>query len=428
MRKSIRTTALILVLVMAFALTASGSGDTIRMVAPQLGFNDDQIAAREAAGEIDNPFNQYYIGVRDALGAEYPEYDIEYVDWGWAETLDQKQRSLIAAGDAPDLIAGEIFIPTYASEGILEPLPDDIVDMSNPSFLVYDNDGRAVAVAHKASIFMLFYNKDILSAAGLDPDKPPTTWDEWKSMSDQITAAGNGEFWGGGVPSFPHAGGALRATPFFRQNGTDFYKDGKVNLDDPKLQETLSFIREMNRNLPAGLGNGADEGPLWDAFQKTKNIGFVVDGSWQASGSARNNVNWGVAPLPLPEGGVEGNCLVGAVYHGVPKTAANKEASFNLIRTALREDLQKIWIDETVCVPLNSIINNTSLYEHNETLMVAMNALKGGQYSGLASFPKNDSQVWEIINQKLLARTTMTEDDIAAICGDALREIEPLIQ
>jgi len=402
--------------------------EPITLVAPKIGLNDDQLAVEEAAEGGLSEGALYYIAVMDTIAEEYPNYEMEYVDWGWAETLDQKQRALITSGDVPDIVAGETFIPTYAMEGILEPLPQDIVDMVNPSFMVYDADGVPVAVAQKSAVFMLFYNKDLMAQAGLDPETPPTTWDEWQEMSDAITAAGNGDFYGGGIPSFPHAGGALRATPFFRQMGTDFAVDGQPNLTDPKLQETLQYIREMNANFPAGLANQADEGPLWTAFEKDHTIGFVVNGTWEANGAEVNGVNWGVAPLPMPEGGVTGNCLVGSVYNAVPKAAKNKEASFNVIRAVLKYENQLLQLDDNVCSPLNAIIEDTSLYEDNPTLMTAFESVRNGEFAGLATFAKNDGQAWEIINNKVLARTTITDDDIATICEDAQAEIEPLLE
>lgn len=429
MKKSLTLlVALLLVVSLAAPGLAAAAGDKIKLVAPLIGYNDDQIAAANANPDGYSAADNYYTSVRKTVEETYPNYEVEWADWGWAETLDQKQRALIASGDAPDIVAGETFMPTYANEGILEPLPQDIVDLVNPSFLIFDRDGKAVAVAHKSAIFMLFYNKDLMIAAGLDPEQPPKTWAEFKQMSDAITKAGEGKFYGGGVPTFPHAGGALRATPFFRQMGTDFSKDTLSNLSDPKLQQTLQFIREMDANFPAGLGNNSDEGPLWTAFEKDKSIAFVVNGAWEATGAAGNGINWGVAPLPLPEGGVDGNCMVGSVYNAVPKASKHKEEAFNLIRAALKYENQLLWLPQTVCVPLKSIIEDTSLYADNPTLVVAMNALKNGAYAGLASFAKNDAQVWEIIDTKVLARTTMTQDSIETICAEADAEIAALLK
>ena len=308
----------------------------------------------------------------------------------------------------------------------MSPLPQDIVDLVNPTFLLYDPDGVPVGVAVKSSIFLLFYNKDLMAAAGLDPETPPTTWEEWKQMSDAITAAGNGEFYGGGIPSFPHAGGALRATPFFRQCGTDFAIDGQDNLSDPALQETLQFIREMNANFPEGLGNNAEEGPLWDAFN-AGTIAFAVDGSWRGSACVSNGLNWGVCQLPTKDG-TPGNCLVGSIILSVSSTGAHKEEAFNLLRECLVEENEMVWLTESVCPPLNSIINNEELYADDVVLMSEMDALKNGTYGGLAVFEKNDSAIWEIIVQQVLARVTMTEDGIATICSDAQAQIRQLLQ
>lgn len=406
--------------------------EKIKLVAPKLGYNDTQIAtAKKNAADQNKDLlheDKYYISVRESIERDYPNYDVDYADWGWAEQLDQKQRTLLTSGDAPSLVAGETFMPTYANEGILSPLPQDIVDSVNPSFLIYDKDNKPVAVAYKASIFMLFYNKDLLQKAGLDPETPPKTWAEWQKASEAVTKAGSGQFYGGGVPSFPHIGGALRATPFFRQLATDFAKDGKPNLMDENVKTALEFIRTMNANFPQGLGNNTNEEPMWNAFEKDQNIAFVVNGSWEAFNATRHDVNWGVAPLPLPEGGEVGNCMVGAVYLAVPKAAKNQDACFNLIRKALDPDNLIHYIHETTPPALKSIIEDPAVYEGNETLSVAMKALQDATYTGLVSFPKNDSQIWEIINQQVLSRVTMTNDPIDTICAEAQAKIEALLE
>ena len=202
--------------------------------------------------------------------------------------------------------------------------------------------------------------------------------------------------------------------------------DGKDNLSDPDLQATLQFIREMNRNFPEGLGNNSEEDPLWNAFN-AGTIAFAVDGSWRAAAATSNDLNWGVAQLPTRDGKA-GNCLVGTIYLSVSSSSANKEAAFDVLRECLAEKNETIWLTESVCPPLKSIIDDESNYADDPVLMMEMEALKNGTYSGLAVFSKNDSAVWEIINRQVLARVTMTEDDIATICADAQAQIAMLLQ
>ncbi len=142
------------------------AAEKIHLTVPKVGYNQDQINTANAKEGGPTYEDRYYMTVTENLAKNLPDYEMEYVDWGWGETLDQKQRALFAAGSAPDIVAGETFIPSYAAEGLLEPLPQEIVDLVNPSFLVYDNDGKAVAVAYKSSIFMIFYNKALLQHLG----------------------------------------------------------------------------------------------------------------------------------------------------------------------------------------------------------------------------------------------------------------------
>ena len=415
---------------------AESADGKITLSLVQLGYNDTQIEAAETkdGGPVNSDL--YYMTNREKAEAAYPNITFEWNDWGWAETLDQKQRAAIAAGNPPTCIAGESFIPTYINSGILQEVPAEVLEGIDPSFVAYGADGKAYAVAYKTSIFMLFYNKDILEKAGLDPEVAPSTWSEWQAMSEQITAAGAGEYWGGGIPSFPNNGGALRATPFFRQLGTDFVDGEEINLDDPKVQQVLEFIRTMDKNFPAGLGNNADEGPMWNAFEKEgeQNLAFAINGTWQEASALRNGVNLGIAPLPLPdEGGEIGNCLVGTVYIGVPVGVSEEEtaAFWDFYKNiCLSEEQLMHWINDSYAVPLTSMLEDDSLYEGDDkaALRVAVEALRAGTYQGQAAFVKNDSQVWEIINQQVLARVTMTQDPIEEICAQAQAQIEPLLK
>lgn len=411
-------------------------GDEIKLAVVMLGYNDAQIEAANAKEEGLSSSDKYYMGVRETAEEKYPDVTFEWNDWGWAETLDQKQRAAISAGNYPSCIAGESFIPTYANGGILQVVPDSVLEGIDKSFVYYGADEKPYAVAYKTSVFMLFYNKDLLEKAGLDPDTPPKTWSEWQDMSAKITEAGAGEYWGGGIPSFPHNGGALRATPFFRQLGTDFGGGDEINLDDPKVQEVLQFIRTMNEYFPPGLGNNVDEGPMWNAFEKVgeQNLAFAVNGTWQESSAIRNGVNVGVAPLPLPdEGGEVGNCLVGTVYIGVPVgvSEAETKAFWDFYRNVcLSEELLKNWIDDNTAVPLSSLLEDESLYEGEGKagIRVAVESLLAGTFTGQTAFAKNDSQVWEIINQQVLARVTMTDDPIDQICSEAQAQISGLLK
>jgi sn-glycerol 3-phosphate transport system substrate-binding protein len=41
-----------------------------------------------------------------------------------------------------------------------------------------------------SSTTIMFYNKDMFAKAGLDPEKPPVTWQEFVGMAAKIKASG----------------------------------------------------------------------------------------------------------------------------------------------------------------------------------------------------------------------------------------------
>lgn len=53
-----------------------------------------------------------------------------------------------------------------------------------------DTDGNMLSMPFNSSTPILYYNKDIFEAAGLDPETPPTTWEEMGEMGQQIVDEG----------------------------------------------------------------------------------------------------------------------------------------------------------------------------------------------------------------------------------------------
>jgi sn-glycerol 3-phosphate transport system substrate-binding protein len=52
-----------------------------------------------------------------------------------------------------------------------------------------DTDGNMLSMPFNSSTPILYYNKDVFEAAGLDPETPPATWEEIESFSQQILDA-----------------------------------------------------------------------------------------------------------------------------------------------------------------------------------------------------------------------------------------------
>jgi multiple sugar transport system substrate-binding protein len=145
---------------------------------------------------------------------------------------------------------------------------------------------------------MIFYDKDMFRAAGLDPDHPAL------ATYDQFLAAA-GKLHDSGVATWAIAPSANND---FYQNWFDFYPlyiaesqgqqlvaNGKPTFDDAAGQAVAAFWAQLYRRglAPQETYNG-------DAFSDKKSAMAIV-GPW-AIAVYGSKVNWGVVPVPTSTG------------------------------------------------------------------------------------------------------------------------------
>jgi multiple sugar transport system substrate-binding protein len=105
----------------------------------------------------------------------------------------------IASGDVPDLMGMDlIYAPQFENADQLVDITDqtkdwpELADVSPGHKTVATFNNRLFGVPLYADVSALFYNKDLFTKAGLDPNKPPTSLAEVKADADKITALGGG--------------------------------------------------------------------------------------------------------------------------------------------------------------------------------------------------------------------------------------------
>jgi multiple sugar transport system substrate-binding protein len=105
----------------------------------------------------------------------------------------------VATGDVPDLMGMDlIYAPQFENAKQLVDITDqtkdwpEIQDVSPGHKTVATFDNRLFGVPLYADVSALFYNKDLFTKAGLDPNKPPTSLAEIRQYADKITALGGG--------------------------------------------------------------------------------------------------------------------------------------------------------------------------------------------------------------------------------------------
>ena len=283
--------ALLLVLAMALSLAACGAKadekTTVTMIAAQYGDKTaDWWANFEKKFEEANPDIDFVVDV---------------VSWNDIYTV---VNTRIANGEQPDLLNIDGFAD-YQADGLLKPVSEWVSDETYAKF--YDSfiaesivDGTVWAVPDLASARAMYYNKDILAAAGCEV---PTTWDELRTVCEKIKAYDSSIYpWG--VDMTTDEGQACFAY-YIWNNGGDFTDaNGNWTLNDPKNVEAIDFIVGMVKD---GLTNS-------DPAQETRYMNQDMFGAGKVAMMIGPNsiptyladggysINWGVAGIPSTTG------------------------------------------------------------------------------------------------------------------------------
>ena len=195
-----------------------------------------------------------------------------------------KLQTLIAGGAAPDVfeLNYENFV-SFASKGVLLDLSaaaaaDGTFDQSifYPRALeAFNYNGLQLGLPATFSTVVLFYNKDMFDAAGLDYPSEDWTWGDAVAAAEEMTDASAG-VWGLFSP--------VQFWEFYKkaaQNGCDFFNadETEATINTPQCVETLetmvSFVNDGIMPSDADMG-GVSDGDMFTSG----NIGMLVSGIW----------------------------------------------------------------------------------------------------------------------------------------------------
>ncbi|MFJ9611961.1 extracellular solute-binding protein [Kitasatospora sp. NPDC101176] len=175
----------------ALALSACGSGSdgstsadgvtTIRFVAADYGSNGQ------------NPGQEYWQGVISAFQQQNPKIrvDLQVINWN---DIDTQVKTMVQNGNQPDVLQTGGYAD-FAKNGQLYPAtdvlsPDTAQDFIPAMAKAGTQEGTQYGIPFVSSARMFLINNALFRKAGLDPAKPPTTWDEVTTAATALKAAG----------------------------------------------------------------------------------------------------------------------------------------------------------------------------------------------------------------------------------------------
>ncbi|MEV6806613.1 extracellular solute-binding protein [Streptomyces sp. NPDC051132] len=113
---------------------------------------------------------------------------------------------------------------------------------------IYTVDGKVYGIPRTGYSMGLIYNRSLFRKAGLDPDKPPTTWDEVRAAAKKIAALGDNTV-GYADYSAQNQGGWHFTAEMYSQGGDVVTADGKkAAVDSPAGHAVLQNLHDMRWN------------------------------------------------------------------------------------------------------------------------------------------------------------------------------------
>lgn len=160
----------------------------------------------------------------------------------------------IAAGEGPDVLLFHGGTRLTERQDVLVPL-DEYLGEGADNFINLHNGwtntetGEIVALPITIQGFIYYYNKQLYEEAGLDPETPPTTWEELVANCEQIMAnteascftAGGKD--GQGINFY----GSMYAAALFTPEEHARFAAGEMPYDDPKMQKQLELWYEASQ-------------------------------------------------------------------------------------------------------------------------------------------------------------------------------------
>ena len=228
--------------------------------------------------------------------------ELQTTDWGSAF---QKITTAAAAGTTPDtLTVGGIWTAPLAAKGALQAI-DQYTSKWADQAQFYPGiwkdaiyNGKTYCVPYNSDARTVTFRTDFFQEVGLDPKKPPTTWDEYKAAATKLVKKNGSQIAREGADWAIDTSIGLQqvfAQILFQAGGTYYKSDGKANFNSPEgvkaldwlvsfFKEGLSSVNIVNRpNAPTALVSGsgamtyANYGTVTNALSMDKAVAPKLD-------------------------------------------------------------------------------------------------------------------------------------------------------
>jgi multiple sugar transport system substrate-binding protein len=345
------------------------------------------------------PDSDSLANIVNAFNTANPDICVKMTIVPGSETDVAKLVTAIRGGVAPDVYMADRFtVPQRAAEGVLAELPASSAGLKDQHLEFAWNEtqyqGKTYALPFDTDARALWYNKDLITAAGEDPaeldiSKGAPTIETVVRIADKINkmdASGNYDVMGW-MPGGPGAGGNPGAFDQGWHYTWGFVHGGsfadlatcKVTPTDPgvvagyqfmydwqKAHDPQKVARWVSTNWTANAPQ--QQFPFW-----TGKLGMTISGDWQIANAAKYapNTKYGFTFIPVPKAGDTTATWAGGWSMALIPDSKVKDQAVKFIEYATGAEGQKVYVKETTHLPtIKSLLEDASLFDEQHKVFL----------------------------------------------------------
>jgi ABC-type glycerol-3-phosphate transport system substrate-binding protein len=303
------------------------------------------------------------------FNAQHPHIQVEVLYTGNQFVARDKLLASVAGSAAPDVaLVDQFWPPLMVSTDTLVPLkhfvdPEEYLrDFSQVSKDTVTVNGEAWTMPFSLSNQILLYNKDKFREVGLDPEKPPTTWDELVEYASALTRDINGDGrtdeWGVNFTTRSNMGSMYAFITFMWQAGGELYSEdySEAVFNNEAAVEAAQFWNELAHHHKvltlSPPTDGFETGRIAMQYSSTSSI---------AATEKKVDFDLGVAAVPGYKNqvtGVGGSSL--AIFKSTP---ARELAAWEFVHWMSSAENNLKWSMNTGYIPLRLSVQNSDIYQ-----------------------------------------------------------------
>lgn len=284
--------------------------------------------------------------IKELWNEKYPDIQLQgefMIDKG----MFDKYMLSMQTGTGPDVAACALdWVTTLGNAGLLEPL-DDYVAASGVDTSVYVQgainastiDGKLYGLPFRSETYVLYYNVDLLKAAGFD--KAPETWEEVLEVAKAINSS---EVAGYGLVGANFGNFSFQFITMLRSSGGSILTEdlSKSALDSEIAIATAKLYRELANYAPASLMEN-DNVANRTLFASGK-VAMYMSGIYDVPEIIKANPELKFACAMVPTaGGAQRKTILGGWSVAIPASSNNKEAAWKFVEFLTSSEIAALY-------------------------------------------------------------------------------------